>query len=417
MGTIVEMKGWLMRWAGCLGVLTALYSLPAAAATTGTGWVVGPNLVVTNHHVVGKATTVTLFRIDNRKLIADVVVRDHVNDVVLLRPRNPDLLPPALPIATRPAAVGSHIFTIGYPLVPVMGREPKLTTGYINSRTGVLGDPRTYQISAPIQPGNSGGPVFNMNGEVVGIATASLDAAKVFQWAGELPQNVNYAVKIIYVRALLDSVAETGKPVREVKRGPASLESLVARVRNSVLLVVAGNSPEEITSKNPGEPSPGSPPSPDTGEPRRVALYVYAAPLAYDLYDGYEYTLESYSANLAKLMSDYLDSESGHRLSVVHVVTANKKRLYAAYDNAHRKQECGQHKADFLIAAENQSMGGGDQEIGFYAFNCHNEAEHFYRQRIQMRRSDTFYYSTDLYHAMQNFTSRLPPQLKLSFRR
>jgi S1-C subfamily serine protease len=148
-------------------------------------------------------------------------------------------LPPALPIANVSARTGSKVFTIGYPHPDVMGEKPKLTEGIVNALSGYMDDPRILQISVPVQAGNSGGPLLNMNGEVVGIVTAKLSAVKMFNWTGDLPQNVNYAIKASYITALLKSVKEqsTGTKMLPVKR--ADLESLSSRIQSSVFLIIA----------------------------------------------------------------------------------------------------------------------------------------------------------------------------------
>ena len=99
-------------------------------------------------------------------------------------------------------------------------------------------DPRVYQISVPLQAGNSGGPLLNMNGEVVGITTAKLDAVQMFKWTGDLPQNVNYAIKTPYLAVLMSSLSSHQRiPTLPVQNG--SLEELVAHIEKSVMLVVA----------------------------------------------------------------------------------------------------------------------------------------------------------------------------------
>jgi len=199
---------------------------------------VADGYVVTNHHVVAGRKNIVLVRMDGVKILAKVVADDAANDLALLKPDNNKLLPPALPLANRPARVGEHVFTIGYPHPDMMGKEPKLTDGIINARTGLGNDPRVYQISVPLQGGNSGGPLLNMNGEVVGIATAKMSALKVFKWTGDLPQNVNYAVKIAYVRALLSSIDPT-KSVRMLPSKKDDLAGLAKRIEASVMIVIA----------------------------------------------------------------------------------------------------------------------------------------------------------------------------------
>ena len=143
-----------------------------------------------------------------------------------------------MPLSDKSARVGSKVFTVGYPNPTLMGSEPKITNGIINSLTGAGNDPRTYQISVPLQVGNSGGPLLNMQGEVVGITTYKLNAAKFFKWTGDLPQNVNYAVKVEYLKVLLSSVSLKHK-ISLLPAHDGTLEDLAARIENSVLIVVA----------------------------------------------------------------------------------------------------------------------------------------------------------------------------------
>jgi S1-C subfamily serine protease len=74
--------------------------------------------------------------------------------------------------------VGSNVFALGYPMaLSLMGEEVKFTDGKISSKTGFQGDITTYQISVPIQPGNSGGPLFDYDGNIVGITNAGINKA------------------------------------------------------------------------------------------------------------------------------------------------------------------------------------------------------------------------------------------------
>ena len=137
--------------------------------------------MVTNYHVVKGHKKFRLMRKDGQKIPAAIAAYDSANDLVLLKATKPRKMPLALPLATRLARVGEKVFTIGYPYPTLMGAEPKLTDGIINSLTGVENDPRTFQISISVQAGNSGGLLLNMKGEVVGIVTAKLSAAVVFK--------------------------------------------------------------------------------------------------------------------------------------------------------------------------------------------------------------------------------------------
>jgi TPR repeat protein len=204
----------------------------------GTGWPVLGGFVVTNYHVVKGHEEFLLLCKDGQKIPAAIAAYDAANDLALLKVTEPRKLPPALLLATRPARVGEKVFTIGYPHPTLMGAEPKLTDGIINSLTGMGNDPRTYQISVPVQAGNSGGPLLNMRGEVVGIVTAKLSAAEVFKCTGDLPQNVNYAVKAPYLSVLLSSTPDAAN-IRELPSGKTDLPTLASRIEPSVMIVIA----------------------------------------------------------------------------------------------------------------------------------------------------------------------------------
>ena len=96
----------------------------------------------------------------------------------------------------KQSSVGIDVFTLGYPLTNILGGEIKLTDGRISSRTGILGDIRLYQTTAPLQPGNSGGPLFDFNGNLIGINTATIKK--------EIAENVSYSIKTIYLKNIID---------------------------------------------------------------------------------------------------------------------------------------------------------------------------------------------------------------------
>lgn len=119
-----------------------------------------------------------------------------------------------------------------------MGSTPRLATGTINSLYGIDEDPRVFQISNPLQPGNSGGPLFNYSGELVGIVVSGLNAAYFLYYSGIVPQNMNFAVKVNYLSTLLDLVGvdieDTGTTIRGEK---LPLEDLVKDLEIYIALI------------------------------------------------------------------------------------------------------------------------------------------------------------------------------------
>lgn len=118
-----------------------------------------------------------------------------------------------------------------------MGSSPKYTAGEVSSSSGIADDPRLLQISIPVQAGNSGGPVVNDKGEVVGIVSSKLSAAKILSKTGDLPQNVNYAVKARYIEGLIGDLGKLGKVIHTPHA--KSPEELAKQVERAVFLIVA----------------------------------------------------------------------------------------------------------------------------------------------------------------------------------
>ena len=105
--------------------------------------------------------------------------------------------------------MGDKAFTVGFPLSNILGDRPRYYEGVINSISGAGNDPKLFQISIPIQPGNSGGPLFNESGKIIGMVTSSLDAETTSQVTGNIPQNVNFAIKATFIKNLLPIIPET----------------------------------------------------------------------------------------------------------------------------------------------------------------------------------------------------------------
>ena len=91
--------------------------------------------------------------------------------------------------------VGDSIITFGFPLQGVLSSEGNLSTGTVSATSGLGDDPRFIQVSAPVQPGNSGSPLLDSGGDVIGVVESKLDAAEAFRIAGDIPENVNFAIR------------------------------------------------------------------------------------------------------------------------------------------------------------------------------------------------------------------------------
>jgi S1-C subfamily serine protease len=152
---------------------------PPKTIKLGTAWPIGHGYVVTCAHLLGELGKTTLILQDGTRIQAKVELNDKANDIAVLKVKESKKLPRPLVFAKTTAITGTNVFTMGYPFSATLGKKPKLTEGIINSVYGIGDDPRFYQISVPIQPGNSGGPLINMKGEVIGVVTSTLDAIKL----------------------------------------------------------------------------------------------------------------------------------------------------------------------------------------------------------------------------------------------
>ncbi len=207
--------------------------------STGTAWSVATGYAVTNHHVIAGKSTVYLLNEQGEKIPAIVAASDVEHDIALLRV-DQGKLPPALLLASSNARLGTSVFTIGFPRVDIMGKTPKLSLGIISSVNGLSDDPTSYQVSVPIQPGNSGGPLVNMRGEVVGLITTMLGSASAGNSEPTPLPNINYALKADYIEALLRDVPDRSAMVEKLVTGDSdSLEILADRIQRSVMIVMA----------------------------------------------------------------------------------------------------------------------------------------------------------------------------------
>jgi S1-C subfamily serine protease len=176
-------------------------SLQLQKATSGTGFFVsGEGHIVTNAHVVEGCRDVRASRGGELTKIAV----DTASDLALyLAKEKPSVF--AHLRSGRGARVGEAVVAIGFPMSGLLSSDPIVTTGSISALSGVNNDRRMIQISAPIQPGNSGGPLLGENGSVVGVVVAKLNALKIVQSTGDIPQNVNFAVSLGTVQSFLNA--------------------------------------------------------------------------------------------------------------------------------------------------------------------------------------------------------------------
>lgn len=205
-----------------------------ATRSTGSGFLAAQGVLVTNNHVVDRCDSIQVSRPGGVVSTASVLARDRKNDLALLR-ADPFRGPVAKFRAEAPRA-GESVIALGFPYNGLLSSEANVSTGTISALAGIRNDPTKVQIQAPVQPGNSGGPLLDSRGAVVGVVVAKLDAFKVAQAIGDIPQNVNFAVKGPLASALLASkgIEPTFADV-QLKAGDVS--DVVERNRASVFLI------------------------------------------------------------------------------------------------------------------------------------------------------------------------------------
>ncbi|CAA7617560.1 trypsin-like peptidase domain-containing protein [Magnetospirillum sp. SS-4] len=171
--------------------------------STGSGIIVSRDgMVLTNAHVVEQCRTITVKPAEGPPIIASLAAKDAGNDMALLKTsiRGGDI---ARFREDRPLRSGDEVVVVGFPLSSLLSREANVTSGVISAMAGLHGDTRHYQITAPVQKGNSGGPLVDTSGNVIGIVTSKLNAMKIAGQFGDLPQNINFAIKSDLARKFL----------------------------------------------------------------------------------------------------------------------------------------------------------------------------------------------------------------------
>lgn len=216
--------------------------------SSGTGFFISKDIIATNYHVVADAKEIKV-SFNQKQYVAKLLIKDAINDLALLQIQFNDnqlerkmFLEQITPLTVgevNKIKEGDKVFTIGFPLLQELGKAPRVSEGIINSTFGINDDPRMFQISIPVQPGNSGGPMFNKEGEVVGIITSTINNAYLIISKGTFPQNVNFSVKINYLYNLLELLPEKVEPIKKQNATTNTTAELVDLYKKSVVLIEA----------------------------------------------------------------------------------------------------------------------------------------------------------------------------------
>jgi tripartite-type tricarboxylate transporter receptor subunit TctC len=258
-------------------LLTLIFSLTLCVAnaqtSTGSGFFISRDgYFITNDHVVDGATEIKIRTTNGNIYKARLVKSDAKVDLALLKVDDIAFAPVTLGNSLD-IRRGEQVFVLGFPQIQIQGLEPKLTEGSISSLSGMADNSQEFQISNPIQPGNSGGPLFLESGKIVGVVASRLSSSYMEKTYGSTPQNVNYAIKS---SLLLEFIA--GRNISLPVSNYGSLKGrteVIANVEKSIGLVIASGSAEKnipADKKTPIEPIPIANSNPFPEKPIRLIV-------------------------------------------------------------------------------------------------------------------------------------------------
>lgn len=255
----------------------------APVAAFGSGFFIsGDGVMISNAHVVKGATSIIVRTVDGEKFMAKVVIADEKNDIAILQPLESREVAKWLTLAQfKSTKLGDKLRIIGFPLTDLLGKHPRVTEGIISAEVGLLDDPTRFQVSASIQPGNSGGPVLNENYQVIGIATEKLSDIYAMRKTGSIPQNVNFGVKVDYAKMLFNGGIE-----KSIDANTPKIDSLEDAVDATVLIAVNVENIPESTAPS---------------KPKRRILITYS----------YNYSWDVFHYTLSRFNMQWVDENSG----------------------------------------------------------------------------------------------------------
>ena len=200
-------------------------------ASSGSGFIVdAQGHILTNAHVADDCATILIGPGNRARLVA----KDIRNDLALLEDAEARVAP-ALVFRSDPVRLGEEVVAAGFPLHGILADSVNITPGVVSSLSGPQNDSRFLQTTAAVQPGNSGGPLVDRSGKVVGVVTAKLDSTFALE-EGFIPENVNFAIRDDMVRPFLEANRinfEVGPRDATVK----SIEEVAELVRRSVVSI------------------------------------------------------------------------------------------------------------------------------------------------------------------------------------
>lgn len=331
-----------------------------ANSASGTGFFVSNDgYIVTNNHVINNAKKILVTTSYGASHEAKVIKKDVNNDLVILKISGKNY--PFINISSSSEIQrGEKVYTLGFPQISIQGSEPKLTDGVISSLSGLGDEPTTFQITNPIQPGNSGGPLFTEDGDVIGVIVSTLDALAMAKTTGNIPQNVNYAIKSNYLIELLRTIQSdkftSPKRSRGVFTQTKKLTEIVKKLEQSVVIVSVELEPKKLSSNS----KSSSPPkiSPKTNPPlnspadknRTLATLDECKSLLPDMIKNYPEKLDKYTTLVD---SDCMVYKGRTTLVYQYVLDINvsdkAKEIMKSSDAQKRKEVCSNKEVNSLL--------------------------------------------------------------------
>ena len=214
--------------------------------------------IITNEHVVQNCNKITVGDNIDRQVSARLIEVDKKNDLALLKTTTLDLASSEtkllikklstqklgieiVPLATAglmrsdDVELGEKIVVAGFPYGEIFSKEIKVTFGNVNSTKGIGDDSSQFQIQAPVQIGNSGGPIYDKYGNIVGVVVAQLDKLKMATTIGSLPENVNFGIKASTVKQFLNS---SGLPTKWAARNKEMSNKEISQIASKQTVMV-----------------------------------------------------------------------------------------------------------------------------------------------------------------------------------
>jgi ankyrin repeat protein len=201
-------------------------------SATGTGFRVSTNgVIVTNAHVVEGCRDIRINNMPN-----PLIAIDAVNDLAIIK----GVAGHAVTVrGANSVKVGESVVVVGFPLSRLLGSGIQANTGDVSALSGVSNDSRVFQISAPVNSGNSGGPLFDNRGNLIGVVQSKLSAAKMLKAIGDIPQNVNFAIKSNVLTSFLNVHGVSYKSNQSDKQ--RSVVDVVESAREATYLIECWN--------------------------------------------------------------------------------------------------------------------------------------------------------------------------------